>query len=168
MSTSTETMPKYCCGCDSRIATLNANIFMLVFSCLYFAVGLAGLNDTNEKTKPNDAERIYLEIMEVITALFIIIAALAIWGACSYRGWPVMLSLGWTTVNMIITAITSFIVVFNTGSAFFLVRGFVMFLIQFSCLFMPMYGYVKEYEKLKELSVAQDMEGGDKQNLELV
>eukprot|EP00526_Cylindrotheca_closterium_P028142 CAMPEP_0113630648 /NCGR_PEP_ID=MMETSP0017_2-20120614/15926_1 /TAXON_ID=2856 /ORGANISM="Cylindrotheca closterium" /LENGTH=80 /DNA_ID=CAMNT_0000541125 /DNA_START=70 /DNA_END=312 /DNA_ORIENTATION=- /assembly_acc=CAM_ASM_000147 len=80
---------------------------------------------------------------------------------------------------MTLTAIGSFLLVFDTGNLFALV-GILIFLIQFSCLFMPMYGYRKEYEKLKELSVAeeyeklkelsvaQEMESGDKQNLEMV
>ena len=139
MPSSTEAMPKYCCGCDSRIATLNANIFMLVVGCLYFSVGLYGINDTNEKTAPTADERLYLKVVEVVTALLVIIAALAVWGACTYRGWPVMLSLGWTIINMTLTAIGSFLLVFDTGNLFALV-GILIFLIQFSCLFMPMYG----------------------------
>ncbi|KAL3940879.1 MAG: hypothetical protein SGBAC_004674 [Bacillariaceae sp.] len=168
MSTSTEAMPRYCYGCDSSIATLNANAFMLIVGGLYFTVGLYGLNDPNEKTAPNADERLYLEIMEVVTALQTIIAALAIWGACTYRGWPVMISLGWTTVNMILTAVGSFILVFTTGNAVALVQGIIISLVQFSCFVMPMNGYIREVEKLKEISVAHEMESGNKQNLEMI
>ena len=133
-------MPRYCCGCDSRIATLNANIFMLIVGGLYFAVGVYGLNDTNPKTAAAPDERLYLDIVLVVMSIQVIISALAIWGACTYQGWPVMLSLGWTSVNITLTFIGSFVGVFISGSMFLFIRGLILFLIQTSCLWMPQYG----------------------------
>ena len=137
MATGIEAMPKYCCGCNSRIATLFANILLLITGCLYFGVGLS---DINSKTKPNVDERLFLEGVLVVTAIQFTIAALAIWGACNYRGWPVMLSLGWATVNMILVVIGSVVNVFISGSLSRLVIGLIGFLIQFSCIWMPQYG----------------------------
>lgn len=168
MENDTETMPN-CCGCDSRIASRSANIFMLVVASLYFIGDLVRLNDTNVHTAPDEDERLHLKLSLSVTVIQIIINSLAIWGAHTYRGWPVMLSLGWIAVNMIILMLASiFAAVYGTGGLAALVKGTVIVLIQFSFMLWPMYEYIQEYEKLEEIATGKEVERDAKQNLETV
>mmetsp|Transcript_38206 Transcript_38206/g.92453 ORF Transcript_38206/g.92453 Transcript_38206/m.92453 type:complete len:168 (-) Transcript_38206:132-635(-) len=167
MTATIEDMPKYCCGCcDSRTAALTANILSLMVGILYFVVGILALSGPSSADKAD--ERLTDQTLVGLSAMQIIINALATWGACTYRGWPMMLSLGWISVGMSLLAIGSFVAVVTTEDTSFLLRGVFVLVFQWALFWMPMYGYVCEYEKLKEIAVAREMEMGGKQNLEMV
>ena len=164
----TETMPN-CCGCDSRIASRTANIVMLLVSSIYIIYDLIRIHDTDPNTAPEDDELLYLKIMMSVSAIQIIVNALAIWGTNTYRDWPVMVSLGWISIYMIIlTLISIFSAIFGAGGLSVLIEGTIIVLIQFSFMFWPMYEYIQEYEKLKDLAVAHEVELDAKKNLESV
>ncbi|CAJ1912042.1 unnamed protein product [Cylindrotheca closterium] len=168
MENDTETMPN-CCGYDSRIASRSANIFMLVVASLYFIMDLVSLNDTDINTAPSEDERIHIKLSLSVTTIQIIVNSLAIWGAHTYRGWPIMLSLAWIAVNMILLILGSiFAAVYGTGGLAVIIKGTVIVLIQFSFMLWPMYEYIEEYDKLKEIAVGQEVEKEIKQNLETV
>jgi hypothetical protein len=166
----------YCCGCDSRTASLNANIFLLVTGCLYATVGTYGLNDTNPRTAATDENRVYIKAVVTIMTIQIIVASTAIWGLCTYRGWPVMLSLGWISTNMVLGTAGGFVVVFNTGNVVSLVKLVVALFFQINFFYAPMYGYINEHTKLKELKLSSEVteSGGafsdktENQSLEMV
>jgi hypothetical protein len=147
----------YCGGCDSRTASLNANIFMLVIGCLYAAVGTYGLNDTNPRTAATDEERVYVKAVVTLMAIQIIVTSTAIWGLCTYRGWPVMLSLGWISTGMVLGSASNFVLVFTTGNVVVLFKG--VFALWFQSIFFwqPMHGFINEHTKLKELKFSSEV-----------
>jgi hypothetical protein len=122
---------------------------MLVTACFYAAVGTYGLNDTS-RNAATDTERVYLKAVVSIMAIQIILSSTAIWGLCTYRGWPVMLSLGWMSMGIALGTAGGIGVVFMTGNVVVLLHVAVSLFIQLQFFWAPMNGYIKEYEKLKE------------------
>lgn len=147
----------YCCGCDSRTASLNANVFLFAVGCLYATVGIYGINDPNPNSAPTDGELLYIKTFVGFMAIQLVVSGVAIWGLCTYRGWPVMLSLGWITTSMTLASIGGLVVTSMTGNPLPLVQVAIGLLIQTTFFFMPMYGYINEYEKLKEARFASEM-----------
>jgi magnesium-transporting ATPase (P-type) len=166
----------YCCGCDSRTASLNANIFLLVIGCLYAAVGTYGLNDTNPQTAATDEERVLVKAVVTLMAIQIIVTSTAIWGLCTYRGWPVMLSLGWLSTGMALGLVRGYVAVFAAGNVVALFSVVVALFFQANFFWMPMYSYINEHTKLKELKFSSEVteSGGafsdkrENQSLEMV
>jgi hypothetical protein len=134
---------RYCCGCTSRTSTIIAASFLLLGGCLYFAVGVFALHDTSESA-PTEHERVMLKMLVPAMVLQTIVSALAIWGACAYRGWPVRCCLIWMTILMAFN-FTGMIVSMSPV----LLVGLVA---QLSLFWMPMYGYGQDYTALKALA----------------
>eukprot|EP00980_Cylindrotheca_fusiformis_P031218 scaffold26002_cov215-Cylindrotheca_fusiformis.AAC.2 len=172
----TQQLKRYCCGCGSRTSALIANVFKLVIGSLYFIVGIYGLNDTNPKTAPNAEERIFLRAVIGMMSIEVIVSCTAIWGLCTYRRWPVMLSLVLVVLQMLIGFVLSILAAVYTESPSFLIRMLVAYFISYFFFYMPMYGYINEYERLKALRFGCEIiqseddvsHEADKESLEMV
>lgn len=136
---------RYCCGCTSRTSTIIAASFLSVAGSLYFAVGMFALTDTSDDA-PSDDERVMFQMLLPAMALQVCVSALAIWGAWTYRGWPVQCARIWISILMVF----NFIGMIISLNPVILVG----LLVQLFFFWMPMYGYGKDYEQLKALANA--------------
>ena len=87
------------------MSTILANLFLLALTCLYTAasrIGLFDLSDDDDHRAP-EKEKMYLNFVLTFTILQAIVSILAIYGACTYRVWPVRLSLGLVSINLFLT-----------------------------------------------------------------
>lgn len=129
---------RHCCGCDSRIATLIANGWLIFGALFYFVIAIIGLND-HTSSAPTYKERIMLYSINCISIIQIIIASIAFWGAKTYRQWPIKISIGYIMMSVTILVVTM-ILTMNP----FLAIGIA---IQMKFIFQPQYSYLEEIEK---------------------
>ena len=125
----------HCCGCTSRSSTIAASCLLFMFALFYLAVCILALTDTSENA-PTPPQRIMFILVLVSMALQIIFSLLALWGACTRRGWPVRVAFVWVSICMIFNAV-GMIVSMNL----FLLIGV---LLQFLFFWMPLYGYIQD------------------------
>jgi len=125
--------------CANRTTTIVGNVFLLVAGSFYGIVALIGLND-HTANAPNELERKLL-ITALVSCLFQVpIAGLAIWGAVTYRTWPVKIQLGWLSIGIIVLSFTGVVISHNP-------LLIVPILIQILLFWMPMYSFVVEYRQ---------------------
>jgi hypothetical protein len=135
---------RYCCGCTSRTSTIIAASFLLLGGCLYLVVGIFALSDHTSANAPTEDERVMLQMLIPAMVLQITFSSLAIWGACTYRGWPVRCCRLWMSILLAL----------NFAGMIISVNPFMLvgLLLQFVLFWMPMYGYGLDYETLKAAS----------------
>ena len=130
---------RYCCGCNSRTSSIIASSFLLAGGLLYSAGCIAALADTSAGA-PTDDERIIFQVLLPCMLMQTSFSALSIWGACTYRGWPVKVLLGWVTIGMIFSCIGMIV----TANPVVLVG----LLLQTFLIWMPLYGYGRDHRQL--------------------
>ena len=139
-TTTTRTTTLYCCGCHSRTSTIIVNAILLVVGCLYVVVCVAGLTDTSSSSAPTESEQTYIESVLIALLIQIVVASVALWGACTYRGWPVMIILAWVSISIVIN-FANMILAMNP----LLIVGIFL---QAYLFWMPMFGYLSDFENL--------------------
>jgi hypothetical protein len=114
-------------------------VFLLVAGSFYGIVALIGLFD-HSANAPNDLERKLLMTIIVGSLFQVPIAGLAIWGAVTYRTWPVKIQLGLLSIGIVLSFTG---VVISRQNALLIVPTLLKILL----FWMPMYSFVVEYRQ---------------------
>lgn len=83
----------------------------------------------------------------VVTAVHIVVAGLAIWGAVTYHFWPVKLSLGVVAINICLSIVVGTVQLVQDFNTVGLILLPVKFVIQDVFFWTPMHGFLKEFER---------------------
>ena len=88
-TTKTEQPFILCCGCNSRRLAIWINAFLIFAGAMQLIGGSTVMTSPDEEDHKN-VGRVYF----VLGFLNILVGIVAIWGACSFRLWPIQMSLG--------------------------------------------------------------------------
>ena len=150
------------CGCSSRTMTMWTNSLSTVVGVLLCFNLLLGMIAEKDDFGMQLGVFIFVGIVTIIHAL-------AVWGACTYHRWPVILALGLVSIGMVL-GVVSTVVLLAYGDVAGLRRGIIGLWIQYKLFYSPMDNFLDECDRLKALESYDGLETeGDKmKNMEMV